>query len=113
MSLTIKEKEEEAKKIEISKDEFLAMITHELKTPLVPIQGYADILLRGHLGDLNKNQKERIEIIKSSSASLLSLISDLLDAQKLDLGQLRIKTKQENLKSTVEKTILSMSPQDQ
>lgn len=113
MSLTIKEKEEEAKKIEVSKDEFLAMITHELKTPLVPIQGYADILLRGHLGDLNKSQKERIEIIKASSASLLSLISDLLDAQKLDLGQLRIKTKQENLKSTAEKTILAMSPQAQ
>jgi signal transduction histidine kinase len=113
MSLTIKEKEEEAKKIEVSKDEFLAMITHELKTPLVPIQGYADILLRGHLGDLNKNQKERIEIIKSSSASLLSLISDLLDAQKLDLGQLRIKTKQGNLKSTAEKTISVMSPQAQ
>ena len=113
MSLTIKEKEEEAKKIEVSKDEFLAMITHELKTPLVPIQGYADILLRGHLGDLNKNQKERIEIIKSSSASLLSLISDLLDAQKLDLGQLRIKTKQENLKSTAGKTIAAMSPQAQ
>lgn len=113
MSLTIKEKEEEAKKIEVSKDEFLAMITHELKTPLVPIQGYADILLRGHLGDLNKSQKERLEIIKASSASLLSLISDLLDAQKLDLGQLRIKTKQENLKSTVEKTIMVMSPQAQ
>ncbi|MGI0011699.1 MAG: histidine kinase dimerization/phospho-acceptor domain-containing protein, partial [Nitrosopumilaceae archaeon] len=113
MSLTIKEKEEEAKKIEISKDEFLAMITHELKTPLVPIQGYADILLRGHLGELNKNQKERLEIIKSSSASLLSLISDLLDAQKLDLGQLRIKIKQENLKSTAEKTIVAMSPQVQ
>jgi len=113
MSLTIKEKEEEAKKIEISKDEFLAMITHELKTPLVPIQGYADILLRGHLGELNKNQKERLEIIKASSASLLSLISDLLDAQKLDLGQLKIKTKQENLKSTAEKTVTLMSPQSQ
>ncbi|MEK6831681.1 MAG: HAMP domain-containing protein, partial [Thermoproteota archaeon] len=41
MSDTIKEKEEETKKTEIAKDEFLAMITHELKTPLVPIQGYA------------------------------------------------------------------------
>jgi signal transduction histidine kinase len=113
MSLTIKEKEEEAKRIEISKDEFLAMITHELKTPLVPIQGYADILLRGHLGDLNKNQKERIEIIKASSASLLALISDLLDAQKLDLGQLKIKPKEGNLKSTVEKTVMVMLPQAQ
>jgi len=111
MSITIKQKEEEAKKIEIAKDEFLAMITHELKTPLVPIQGYADILLGGHLGQLNKNQKERIEIIKSSSASLLQLISDLLDAQKLELGQLRIKAQTNNIKHTIEKTIAVMAPQ--
>ena len=111
MSTTIKQKEEEAKKIEIAKDEFLAMITHELKTPLVPIQGYADILLGGHLGQLNKGQKERIEIIKQSSASLLQLISDLLDAQKLDLGQLRIKAEVNNLKSTIEKTMAVIGPQ--
>ena len=111
MSTTIKQKEDEAKKIEIAKDEFLAMITHELKTPLVPIQGYADILLGGHLGQLNKNQKERIEVIKSSSASLLQLISDLLDAQKLELGQLRIKAQSNNIKSTIEKTITVMAPQ--
>ncbi|HSD04572.1 MAG TPA: HAMP domain-containing sensor histidine kinase [Nitrosopumilaceae archaeon] len=111
MSMTIKEKEDEAKKIEIAKDEFLAMITHELKTPLVPIQGYADILIRGHLGDLNKNQKERLEIIKSSSASLLALISDLLDVQKLELGQLRIKKKPQSIKEIVAKALDVLTPQ--
>jgi len=111
MSITIKQKEDEAQKIEIAKDEFLAMITHELKTPLVPIQGYADILLGGHLGELNKNQKERVEIIKSSSESLLQLISDLLDAQKLELGQLKIKAQVNNLKSTLDKAITAIAPQ--
>src|SRR5438309_10314088 len=101
MSETIQIKEEEARKVEIAKDEFLAMITHELKTPLVPIQGYADILLGEHLGSLNKNQKERLEVIKSSSATLLQLISDLLDAQKLELGQLKIKKQLTNIKETI------------
>lgn len=111
LSNTIQKKEEEAKKVEISKDEFLAMITHELKTPLVPIQGYSDILLGEHLGPLNKNQKERIEVIRSSASSLLQLISDLLDAQKLELGQLRIKKSSHNLKKTIENTIVVMQPQ--
>ena len=110
MSLTIREKEEEAKKIEIAKDEFLAMVTHELKTPLVPIQGYSDILLGEHLGPLNSTQKERLQIISSSASTLLQLISDLLDAQKLELGQLRIKKEKNNLKDTVEKTILGILP---
>ena len=111
MSSTIQKKEQEAKKIEIAKDEFLAMITHELKTPLVPIQGYSDILLGEHLGPLNKNQKDRLEVIRSSSATLLQLISDLLDAQKLELGQLRIKQSRNNLRDTIQKTIVSMEPQ--
>ena len=110
MSENIKKKEEDAKKIEIAKDEFLAMITHELKTPLVPIQGYSDILIGEHLGPLNSTQKERLQIISSSAATLLQLISDLLDAQKLELGQLRIKKERNNVKNSIEKTILDMQP---
>jgi signal transduction histidine kinase len=111
MSNTIKEKEEDAKKIDIAKDEFLAMITHELKTPLVPIQGYSDILLSEHLGKLNNKQKERIQIIKSSSESLLAIISDLLDAQKLELGQLSMKQENINIKETIDKAIESLKPE--
>jgi signal transduction histidine kinase len=111
MSSTIQQKEEEAKKIDVAKDEFLAMITHELKTPLVPIRGYSDILLDEYLGPLNKNQKERLEVIRSSATTLLQLISDLLDAQKLELGQLRIKKSNNGIRETIEKTIVYMAPQ--
>ena len=105
MSKTIKEKEEQATKTDIAKDEFLAMITHELKTPLVPIQGYSDILLSEHLGKLTAKQKERIQIIKSSSETLLSIISDLLDAQKLELGQLKMTKTVSGIRDTVEKAV--------
>ena len=108
MSHTIKEKEDEGKKNELAKDEFLAMITHELKTPLVPIQGYSDILLSEHLGKLTDKQRERISIIKSSSETLLSIISDLLDAQKLELGQLRITKKITSIKESISKAIESI-----
>ena len=111
MSDTIKEKEEEAKQTDIAKDEFLAMITHELKTPLVPIQGYADILLNEHLGKLTAKQKERIAIIKNSSETLLGIISDLLDAQKLELGQLRMKKEVRNINETVCSSVNALLPE--
>ncbi|MGY5148128.1 MAG: HAMP domain-containing sensor histidine kinase [Candidatus Nitrosopumilus sp. bin_7KS] len=111
MSNTIKEKEEESKKTDIAKEEFLAMITHELKTPLVPIQGYADILLNEHLGKLTDKQKERISIIKSSSETLLSIISDLLDVQKLELGQLRMVKQKLDIKNTITKAIEILQPE--
>ena len=110
MSDTIKQKVEEAKKTDIAKDEFLSMITHELKTPLVPIQGYVDILLGEHLGKLTAKQRERLEIIKSSSESLLRIISDLLDAQKLELGKLIIKKENLNIKNTFEKALETLKP---
>jgi len=111
MSNTIKEKEEESRQTDIVKDEFLAMITHELKTPLVPIQGYTDILLGEHIGKLNEKQKERIKIIKDSSENLLEIISDLLDAQKLELNQLRMKKEQKDISETIAKTITGFLPQ--
>jgi signal transduction histidine kinase len=111
MSDTIKEKEEQAKKTDIAKDEFLAMITHELKTPLVPIQGYSDILLSEHLGKLTPEQKKRLSIIKSSSEALLRLISDLLDVQKLEIGQLRMKKEESDIKESIQKSISALEPQ--
>jgi signal transduction histidine kinase len=111
MTETIKIKEEEARRTGIAKDEFLAMITHELKTPLVPIQGYADILLSGHLGSLTDKQRERVSVIKSSAISLLQLISDLLDVQKIELGQLKMKKAMTDVYSTVDKSIQIFRPQ--
>src|SRR3989338_499817 len=111
MSDTIRIKEEEARRMSVAKDEFLTMITHELKTPLVPIQGYADMLLGGHLGALTDKQKERMGIIKSSATSLLQIISDLLDAQKLELGQLRMKKEVSSIQNTVLKSIQTLQPQ--
>jgi signal transduction histidine kinase len=110
MSDTIKQKTEEARATDIAKDEFLSMITHELKTPLVPIQGYVDILLGGHLGTLNEKQKERLKIIKTSSESLLRIISDLLDAQKLELGKLVVKKENHDIKDTIDKAVSSLQP---
>ena len=111
MSDTIKEKEEIAKKTDLAKDEFLAMITHELKTPLVPIQGYSDILLNEHLGELNQQQKDRISIIKSSSETLLGIISDLLDVQKLEIGKLRMKKENKDIKESIIKSVNAILPQ--
>src|SRR5690349_17377109 len=73
---------EKLKAADAVKEEFLAMITHELKTPLVPIVSYVDILLSEKLGKINDIQKEKLEIIKTSSRFLLKMISDLLDVQK-------------------------------
>ncbi|MDE1770255.1 MAG: PAS domain-containing sensor histidine kinase [Thaumarchaeota archaeon] len=101
---------DELKKLNLIKDEFMAMITHELKTPLAPIKGYADILLSEALGSLNATQKERLEIIRSSANSLLKLISDILDSQKIELGQLVLHKEILSLSQIIIETVDKMRP---
>ena len=80
---------EEIKDADKLKDEFSAMITHELKTPLVPIIGYCKMLKNKMLGELNYEQFESIDTIDKNAKRLESLINDMMDARKLDLDKMR------------------------
>jgi PAS domain S-box-containing protein len=101
---------EQLKQVDKIKDEFLAMITHELKTPLVPIKGYIDILLSEKFGPLNEEQQEKLDIVRSSTKSLLKIVSDLLDVQKIELGQLRLLKERQNISELINETILKLKP---
>jgi len=101
---------DELQKLSLLKDDFLAMITHELKTPLVPIKGYIDILMSEKIGPINEEQKKKLEIVSSSTRSLLRLISDLLDAQKIELGQLKLNKDVHDLAEIVTNSVNKMKP---
>ncbi|MEW6044727.1 MAG: sensor histidine kinase [Thermoproteota archaeon] len=80
---------EKLKETDRLKEEFSAMITHELKTPLVPIIGYCRMLKEKMIGNLNSEQSEAIDTIENNAKRLESLISDIMDARKLDLDKMR------------------------
>ncbi|HSB50208.1 MAG TPA: ATP-binding protein [Nitrosopumilaceae archaeon] len=76
-------------KIDRLKEEFSTMISHELKTPLTPIKGYCEILKeKGIIGTLNHEQENAVEEINRNAVRLERLVSDILDAQKLDMGKM-------------------------
>ncbi len=80
---------ENLKETDRLKEEFSAMVTHELKTPLVPIIGYCKMLKNKMLGELNSEQLESIGAIDTNAKRLESLISDIMDVRKLDLDKIR------------------------
>ncbi len=106
----IREQYEQLRKTDKSKEEFLTMITHELKTPLVPIQGYIDILLTDAFGTLTDAQRQRLEIVKLNARTLSKLMIDLLDVQKIELGQLRVSTEKHNLADVLNHIVENMKP---
>lgn len=60
------------------------VISHELKTPLVPIKGYTEMLKSENLGQINPTQKEALETLYSECVHLENLINDIMNAQKLE-----------------------------
>jgi signal transduction histidine kinase len=81
---------DELKKADREKEEFATMITHELKTFLVPIIGYSELLLDGTLGELSQKQREKVLIMLERVWSLLYMTQNVLDARMLETGQLRM-----------------------
>lgn len=102
MATEIAEQDKKLREADIEKEEFSAMITHELKTPLVPVIGYSELLLDGTLGQLNEKQKETIQVMHSSAVSLSRLISDLLDVRKLELGKMKFEIREVDPKELIE-----------
>lgn len=88
---------QELKKIDIQKDEFVTMVSHELKTPLVPIMGYAELLKTPEMS-MTAEQLECVNEIYTNAERLESLISDMFDTQKLSLGEMKFNKKMLNLR---------------
>jgi len=86
----IKEQYVELKKLDIAKEEFTSMISHELKTPLTPIMGWCQALKNPKImGELAPVQLEAIAAIMSNAVKLKDLVGDMLDAQKLDMKKMK------------------------
>ncbi|RMF36333.1 MAG: HAMP domain-containing protein, partial [Chloroflexi bacterium] len=74
------------------KDEFIAQVSHELKTPLTAIKGYSELLLKAVIGrDLNRQQREFLETISRHADTLVEMITELLDFTQLEAGTLGLR----------------------
>ncbi len=76
----LKEARVRAEAADRAKSEFVANISHELRTPINGIMGFIQLML---MDDLSAKQRERAEIVKSSSEHLLQLVNDLLDLSRI------------------------------
>lgn len=76
---------ENAESANRAKDEFLAKISHEMRTPLTPIIGYSRLLLKENV---DPNFKEKLDIIHTSGVKLLNFTNELLDFSKIELGKI-------------------------
>lgn len=80
----------EQKQIESIKREFVNMVSHDLRTPLMSLSVFADVLIGGEYGELNKRGLQMAENSRSSIKRLIMLVNDLLDLEKMEDGNFEL-----------------------
>lgn len=78
------------REVERLKQEFFAMVSHDLRTPLTSVNLTLGLLEEGVLGEMSDKALDKIEKAQSQMTRLLSLINDLLDMEKLEAGMIEL-----------------------
>jgi PAS domain S-box-containing protein len=98
---------EAAEAADRAKSEFLAIVSHEIRTPINGVIGFAQILADS---PLSPEQREHVAIIKSSGESLEKLIGDILDLSKIEANKIEIESAPFGLHKCVEDVIAFFQP---
>ncbi|HEX2718586.1 MAG TPA: HAMP domain-containing sensor histidine kinase [Gemmatimonadaceae bacterium] len=88
LEAALREAHERARDAERAKSDFLATMSHEMRTPLNAVLGYSELLGLEVAGPLTGDQRDYLERIRSASSRLLSLVDDVLNIAKIDAGRM-------------------------
>jgi signal transduction histidine kinase len=103
--VTFKEQElraQVAEKSDLMKSNFLATMSHEVRTPLTGIMGFIDLL---HEENMSADMMNKVKRIQSSATSLLNILNDILDVSKLNAGKMSIHPNSFDIRQLIEDCI--------
>ncbi len=94
--------------LDATKDEFVSMASHQLRTPLTSIKGYLSMVLEGDVGDITPDQRQLLGEAFTSSERMVHLIGDFLNVSRLQTGKFMIEYRETDLAKLVEQEVESM-----
>lgn len=99
----------ELKELDSIKSEFVSMVSHELRTPLTVINSYIEMFEDGMLGDLTDVQKEKLQLIRSQTDTMIQLVNDMVDILRIGSRRLRLKREPSSMEELIRSVIASLS----
>ncbi len=100
---------EKLRQLDQTKDDFISMASHQLRTPLTSIKGYVSMVMEGDVGKITKQQYKLLDQAFISSQRMVYLIADLLNVSRLRTGKFVIESKETNLAETIEGELLQLT----
>jgi PAS domain S-box-containing protein len=101
----------EAERANKAKSQFLAAMSHDLRTPLNSIGGYADLAAEGVYGPVTDPQRKAMERIRRASNHLLSLINDILNFAKVEAGRVQLRLGDLSVNEVISSAAAMVEPQ--
>jgi PAS domain S-box-containing protein len=102
----------QAEEASSQKSDFLAKISHEVRTPLNAIIGFAEVMMEERFGPMaNERYRSYARDIHTSGEHVISLVNDLLDLSKIEAGRLDLAFTSVNLNEVVQQSVSLMQPQ--
>jgi signal transduction histidine kinase len=98
------------KALEKEREDFVSMLSHDLKSPITAIVGSIDLVRDGRLGTVNKEQREYLESALESSSEMVEMIDTLLDVHKFEAGKMVLAFKEEDLELLIQRTLSRYRP---
>ena len=93
------------KELDHAKDEFISMVSHQLRTPLAGISSYLSMVLEGDTGKVNHQQAEFLGHAYINSQRMVAMISDLLNISRMSAGRFKIETCPVDLRAMVKEEV--------
>jgi signal transduction histidine kinase len=107
----VKDKNAALERVNHLKSQFLATVTHELRTPLHSIISYGALILEGFVeGELTAEQEEHIQFIVRRAEDLTRLVDDMLDLSKIEADRLEVKVESVSLESNLTEVVNQLKP---
>jgi PAS domain S-box-containing protein len=108
--LAVLQDQTQRKEIERMQRDFVAMISHDLRTPLTAIRLVLDMFSKGAVGDISSSGRERACLSEQNADNLISLVNDYLDLEKLDSGTFELSKKVVKLSDLVDSVVDDLRP---
>jgi signal transduction histidine kinase len=102
---------QELKRVDEIKFEFVSVASHELRTPLATIKNAVQLVLRGKAGEINETQANFLSMAEKNINSLTNILNSLLDLSRIESGKIGMKLEEFDLTSPITFILSSLKPQ--